>query len=265
MDTTGVAQPRLERQAAFWDARAADYADPREHAQREQAAWRLARVPSAAQPAAGLRVLDIGSGTGSISLHAAEAGASVTALDISCAMLRRLRALVPPQRVETVHADWRSLDVQAAGFASAFDLVYAQMVPSFREAGDFLRMEACSRGWCVFIGWGRRRHDPWLEAAFAAHGVPWQVPTGVPLAVDSLESVGRMVRPTYWTEAWPRRPTLAAAIRDAADHLRVRGAEPDLDLLHANATAWCNGASRAYACEVEVGLVAWQSDLTARG
>jgi SAM-dependent methyltransferase len=258
MGSRVTAQPRLERQAAFWDARAGDYADPRDPAQRAQSARRFAHVPAPARPARGLRILDVGAGTGAISLHAAEAGAEVTALDVSSAMLQRLRAVVAPLPVDTAHADWRRFDVDQAGFARAFDVVYAQMVPSFREASDFLRMEACSRDWCVFIGWGRQRNDPWLEAAFEVHGVPWEVPTGVPLAVDRLRMLGRAVRPVYWAETWYRQPSLAEAVLDAADHLRVRGAEPDLDVLASEAARFGSDGALACACAVEIGLVAWQ-------
>ena len=150
------AQPQLDRQAAFWDARSEDYPDPSTREQMQRLLERLARLPQEARPAAGLRLLDVGAGAGAISLHAARAGAVVTALDVSSAMLRRLEA-AGQKGIETLVADWRAFDIDAAGFRRAFDLVYAQMVPSFRDVADFARFEACSRGWCVFIGWGRER------------------------------------------------------------------------------------------------------------
>lgn len=250
------AQPQLDRQAAFWDARSEDYPDPSTPEQRQRLLERLAHLTQEARPAAGLRLLDVGAGTGAISLHAARAGAVVTALDVSSAMLRRLEA-AGQKGIETVVADWRALDIDGAGFRRAFDLVYAQMVPSFRDVADFARFEACSRGWCVFIGWGRERNDPWLEAAFAAHGVPWEVPAGVPLAVQQLAALGRTVRPAYWRETWTRRRSVAAAIGDAADHLLVRGAEPNPELLRALGAKHGDPDLVIDACEVEIGLLAW--------
>ena len=250
------AQPQLDRQAAFWDARSEDYPDPSTREQMQRLLERLTRLPQEARPAAGLRLLDVGAGAGAISLHAARAGAIVTALDVSSAMLRRLEA-AGQKGIETLVADWRAFDIDAAGFRRAFDLVYAQMVPSFRDVADFARFEACSRGWCVFIGWGRERNDPWLEAAFAAHGVPWEVPAGVPLAVQQLAALGRAVRPAYWRETWTRRRSVAAAIGDAADHLLVRRAEPNRELLRALGAKHSDADLIVDACEVEIGLLAW--------
>lgn len=259
------AQPRLEAQRAFWDARAVDYADPRDPAERQRLAARLAHLPAEARPGPGTRLLDVGAGTGAIALHAAACGATVTALDVSPAMLARLRAIAAPLRVQTLCADWRAFDPVAAGCAGAFDLVVAQMVPSLRAPEDFLRMEACSRGWCVVIGWGRVRRHPWLEAAFAAHAVPWAVPAGVPLAADGLAALGHSVEPVYWPEAWPVEVDAKAALRDAEAHLRVRGAAPDRARLRALLPPATARGTIACTSTVEIGALAWRRGAAGAG
>ncbi|GAA5067617.1 class I SAM-dependent methyltransferase [Streptomyces similanensis] len=76
-----------------WDARAADFDDEPDHGLRDplvRAAWaeRLRRwLPG--RPA---DVLDLGCGTGSLSLLAAEQGHRVTGVDLSEAMIERARA-----------------------------------------------------------------------------------------------------------------------------------------------------------------------------
>jgi hypothetical protein len=253
-----TAQPVLDRQAEFWDARAGDYPDPREPAQRVLMRHRLAHWPVAVRPAAGQQLLDVGAGNGALVLPAVEAGAVVTAFDVSAAMLGRLREVVAPVPVTTVQGDWRSVDIDAAGWRGAFDLVTAQMVPSLREPADFERMGACSRRWCVVVGWGRERHDPWLEAAFAAHGVPWEVPAGVPLGARCLLTIGHDVAPRYWRETWERRRPREAALRDAVDHLTVRGAAADVDRLRHELARRATGEVIVDRCEVEIGLLAWR-------
>ena len=252
-------QPALERQADFWDARAADYPDPRAPQQREQALRRLAHWPAAARPAAGQRMLDIGAGTGALSLGAVDAGAELTALDVSAAMLGRLREVVAPAAVHTQQADWRHVDIDALGWRAAFDLVAAQMVPSLRTPDDFARMTACSRGWCVFVGWGRERHDAWLEAAFAACGVPWEVPPGVPLAARCLQALGHAAQPVYWRETWARARPRDAVLRDAVDHLAVRGVTADVDALRRVLSRMTGSETVVDRCEVEIGLLAWRA------
>jgi SAM-dependent methyltransferase len=77
-----------ERIREFWDDDAQTYDDAKSHAISdpiEAAAWRAALLE--ALPERGARVLDVGAGTGSLSLLAAELGFDVTALDLSTAML----------------------------------------------------------------------------------------------------------------------------------------------------------------------------------
>jgi SAM-dependent methyltransferase len=75
----------------FWDDDAATYDQWPEHAawsKGERAAW--AATLASLLPAGGAHVLDVGAGTGFLSLAAARLGYKVTALDISARMLCRL-------------------------------------------------------------------------------------------------------------------------------------------------------------------------------
>lgn len=81
----------LDELRAFWDADAQTYdADPTHQAKTatEQAAWAAALARSL--PEAPARVLDVGAGTGFLSLPLARLGHEVTALDLSSSMLARL-------------------------------------------------------------------------------------------------------------------------------------------------------------------------------
>jgi SAM-dependent methyltransferase len=86
-------RPGLQgRLQGFWDLDAEVYDRSPTHAGTEPveaAAWRAALVRHL--PSAPARILDVGAGTGAITLMAAELGHRVTALDLSPGMLARLR------------------------------------------------------------------------------------------------------------------------------------------------------------------------------
>jgi len=113
----------------------------------------------------GLRVLDVGCGTGRITIPFAAAGADVVALDYSPRMLEITRRSVPIEasgRVEIVEADWSEVDLDARTWRNSFDLVVASMTPAIISPEDFLKLSNASRRFCYFRGWARREPDPLL-------------------------------------------------------------------------------------------------------
>lgn len=79
-----------DRIREYWDLDSQTYDETRSHAISdvlEGSAWRQALVD--ALPGPGSKVLDVGAGTGALSLLAAELGHEVTALDVSPGMLGR--------------------------------------------------------------------------------------------------------------------------------------------------------------------------------
>jgi SAM-dependent methyltransferase len=91
---------------AFWDRDAATYDLAASHAVSdplEEAAWRAALRRSLPEP--GARVLDVGAGTGSLTVLAAELGYRVTALDLSPGMLSKARAKVADRGLQVEFAE----------------------------------------------------------------------------------------------------------------------------------------------------------------
>ncbi|OPY65775.1 MAG: Mg-protoporphyrin IX methyl transferase [Syntrophorhabdus sp. PtaU1.Bin050] len=102
----------------------------------------------------GAKILDIGSGHGSLSLPLARMGAEVTALDISSGMLDRLNDASGKEglSVKTVECSWWTADIDKLGFRGEYDLVLAARTPAIRNAECLERMMACSKNLCCYIG-----------------------------------------------------------------------------------------------------------------
>jgi SAM-dependent methyltransferase len=99
----------LARIGAYWNDAAATYEQAAGHHPQtplEWAVWRgvLARL----LPPAPAEVLDVGAGTGVLSLAAAHLGHTVTALDLAPAMLQRLRSTAAADGVEVITINGRA-------------------------------------------------------------------------------------------------------------------------------------------------------------
>ena len=75
---------------------------------------------------AGDCVLDIGAGTGALSLHAAALGVRVTAIDLSTAMVARLtQRLAPYPECKALAMDGQALTFGDSTFDAAFSILFS--------------------------------------------------------------------------------------------------------------------------------------------
>jgi ubiquinone/menaquinone biosynthesis C-methylase UbiE len=154
--------------ASTWDLVADDYArevaPAFEHYAKQ--ALRLANV----QP--GARVVDVAAGPGTLSLLAADAGASVDALDVSTRMvdaLERRLAAEPDKRarVNAVVGDGMALPYDDAQFDAGFSMFGLMFFPD-RAAGlrELLRVLE-PRGYAVISSWQPMQTNEVLDAGIA--------------------------------------------------------------------------------------------------
>ncbi|WP_181391726.1 class I SAM-dependent methyltransferase [Methanospirillum lacunae] len=110
----------------------------------------------------GAYVLDIGAGTGSLSIPLAKMGAKVTSLDFSEGMLNNLKQRAETENVKIdniIQRSWDEVDLDAEGFREKFDLVIASMTPAVHNPQTFDRMMGASKKLCYYSGWVNRRWD----------------------------------------------------------------------------------------------------------
>jgi SAM-dependent methyltransferase len=241
---------RVEQVRRFWDADAATYDhDPGHYpvSTLERAAWR--GTLELLLPAAPARVLDVGAGTGFLSLIAAELGHHVTAVDLSSGMLGRLQA-----KARQADLDVEIVEAEAASVPSGpFDAVMSRhLLWTLLEPKAALRAwhEVAPHGRLVLVEsmWGdpnsaveRVRH--WAGQGLArargtapAHHAPYppEVRAALPLGHGTgPESLLQLVTASGW--ASPRLRQLAdvgwAARRGLPWPERALGGRPPFALV----------------------------------
>jgi len=212
----------------IWDQMAADYERWNARGAEKKAAAEelIAVLSSRGLFREGMRVLDVGCGTGRLAMAFAARGAEVTALDFSPAMLRRLHEALPAElagRVHLVEADWEELDLAARGWERAFDLVLACMTPAVRTSEEFLKLHRASRGGCCFRGWAGRREDPLLESLWRhLTGNPMHslagATTGVYAAFNLLYAMGCPPSVEFQEVSWEKREPVEKAASFFTDY-----------------------------------------------
>jgi ubiquinone/menaquinone biosynthesis C-methylase UbiE len=151
---------------ATWDAVAEGYAQ--EAAHFEHFADQALRMLSIGKDT---RVLDVGTGPGTLALLAARRGALVTAVDFSPAMIEQLRARAAHEAQTGIHAavmDAQSLELPDGGFDAACSLFAFMFIPdrarAFRELLRVLRPD----GRALVATWGPIERRPLMKIGFDA-------------------------------------------------------------------------------------------------
>lgn len=152
---------------AMWDRKSAAYAAAQD-ADPGRLPDRVVDILDRVVGLSGARILDVGGGSGRYALRFLDRGAQVVLADASAGMIAEAAARAG-DRLETRQVDWSGADLDELGWVGGFDLVYASMVATARDADAIERMGRASRGWCAvhqFV----RTFDTAIDAVLDALG-----------------------------------------------------------------------------------------------
>lgn len=146
--------------AQFWDNASVTYNTNKDEIKSRRTTRTLAALREKGLLFDGMRVLDIGCGTGMMALALAREGAWVTAVDFSSGMLDRFKSEIPKDldnKISLIQEDWHKLDIRQQKWEKAFDLVVAFMSPAVSTPTAFSKMIQCAVKGCAIRGWAARR------------------------------------------------------------------------------------------------------------
>ena len=255
-----VHQASTGRLRSFWDMKSAKYPLPDEPETFALTMQSIELIKRKGVPVKGSRILDIGCGTGVFTIPLAAEAAHVVGLDVSEGMLNRLHETqkrLGIVNIETVAAAWCDMDVARMGWDGAFDVVWAAMTPAIRTAHDIEIMERCSSKWCVYIGWGSVRRNPFVEYVFQAHGLNLEPPPGASNIQGILQGKGKSATIEFVQESWSWCGSVDEACDDMRGHLRLQGAEIDEERLRMLISDYAHDGVICHRTEAEKGIIVW--------
>jgi len=205
-------------------------------------------------------ILDIGAGTGTIAIPLAQKGANVTAIDLSCGMLKALNedALqtgVSPS-ISTHQSDWDSFPL-----SQKYDIVIASMTPAISDKDKMEKMISASHNIGIYVGWGKYRTNKLVHALVKAHNADECSSEGCTKASHFISILAEKNIPyesDFFETSWADEYTYEEAKTYAYDQLKRRKIEPDSEVVDAILASNTHGDKVLVHTEAEKGIILWR-------
>ncbi|MCX8034400.1 MAG: class I SAM-dependent methyltransferase [Thermodesulfovibrio sp.] len=219
-----------EKIKKFWDKRAKKYPLPYDESVYPRTLSVLEKIKKVGCSFKDKYILEIGSGTGVYTLPIAKEAKKVVAVDPSDEMLKILKEqtmIYDVVNIETYKNFWHEIDIDRTGFRKKFDIVLSAMTPAIKTLEDIIKMENCSKKWCIYIGWGRKRENTIKSEIFKFHGVDLKPPSGVLMIQNILNEKGRKPHIEFYETSWQWKGSIEEALDDISGFLELQNIKPN--------------------------------------
>lgn len=140
----------------YWNRRASSY--PRYEAGEDTHEARMLKIiKEHGIDFSGMKVLDVGSGSGKYTIRIAEEADEVTALDISDEMLEILKEDARKEglkNIKYINSDWEDFES-----SDKYDLIFCSMTPALRNEIGREKIKDYAKNWVVYMGFINRAHS----------------------------------------------------------------------------------------------------------
>lgn len=249
-----------EKIRVFWNKRAKKYPRAFDKSVYKRTLYVLERIQQAGVSFDNKRVLEIGIGTGVYGLPIAMKAKYVVGLDCSEQMLNILKEESKKHHISNIEiytAFWHEVDIDKMVWRAAFDIVLAAMTPAIKTREDVLKMEACSKKWLVYVGWGRKRENILKQEIFRLHGTELKIPGGVLMLRNILEELGRKPYCEFYETSWDWQGSIEEALDDVSSFLEAQGINPDKEKILKVLEKYAQNGKIKHTTHAEQGFLVW--------
>ena len=174
----------------------------------------------------GSDVLEIGSGPGTYSFPFAAVSKSVTCLDSSAGMLKRLRETADSEgigNVETMNVDWDSFNP-----GRRWDVVAATLCSFMGTPESLDKMDSLAGNNCVMVSWIRNHNDDLQNEIWAGLGKEYSfADRKTDNITEILESTGRVFENKVFSDRVRTELSIGEAVKRNASTYSVFGLEDE--------------------------------------
>jgi SAM-dependent methyltransferase len=253
-----------EKLTAYWREEARSFPRPSQEEELAKSRRIITSVKGMGVALAGTKILEIGCGSGLITIPLAREALQVTALDLSREMLDLLAEEMV--KAETTNIELRCCSWQAVepsleeALQKSCDSVWAVRSTAITNPEDLTRMELCSKAWCVFAGADAIRRVPMMEGILAFHGIPSILSPSAAEVFEMIEKRGRTPMRDRIHLVWDRECPVEAVLRDITRHIELYGVAPQRAMIEDTVRTQCPDGVVQLSNAVDLGIVCWRVD-----